>query len=117
MTEDRQLLNEILCGHTHSIWREGNGQAEGGMAYLFFKDEKTAFLKRGTEGVLRGSWQPSAQGFDVKWENGPSREWILDKNDLALSFSLDGAGLIGVSENWEMADSQNLEAEFNKGGE
>ncbi|MBL1420097.1 MAG: hypothetical protein COC24_006245 [Alphaproteobacteria bacterium] len=110
MAIDRQMLNEILVGKTHSIAR-----GDEGMAHLFFKDDKTAFLKRGEEATMCGDWQPSGEGFDVAWQNGPSREWKLSLDDEALSFSLDGAGLIGVSRNWQNGDSMLLEAEFNRG--
>lgn len=111
MAIDRQMLNEILVGKTHSIARGVNG-----MAHLFFKNDKIAFLKRGDEGTMRGEWQLSAEGFDVGWQNGPSREWKLSLDDEGLSFSLDGAGLIGVSKDWVDGDAMLLEAEF-KGGE
>lgn len=110
MSIDKQIINEVLIGKTHSIDR-----GETGMAYLFFKNDKIAYLKRGDEAVLRGDWQPSAAGFDVAWQNGPSREWRLDLGDDGLSFSLDGVGLIGVSKDWQNGDLQMLEVEFNEG--
>lgn len=110
MAIDKQMLNEILVGKTHSIAR-----GDEGMAHLFFLDDKIAFLKRGDEATMRGNWQPSVEGFDVAWQNGPSREWKLSLNDDGLSFSLDGAGLIGVSKDWKTGDTMLLETEFNAG--
>lgn len=110
MSVDKQIINEVLIGKTHSIQR-----GEAGMAYLFFKNDRIAFLKRGDEAAMRGDWQPSAAGFDVAWQDGPSREWRLDLADERLSFWLDGLGLIGVSKNWQDGDLQLLEVEFNEG--
>lgn len=104
------MLNEILVGKTHSIAR-----GDAGMAYLFFKNDKVAFLKRSDEAAMCGDWQPSAAGFNVAWQNGPNREWLLALDDGNLSFSLDGVGLIGVSRDWQDGDTALLEAEFNQG--
>lgn len=110
MTIDKQTLNEILIGKTHSIKRQ-----EGDVGHLYFKNATTAFLKRGDEGAMRGDWEYSANGFNVGWQGGPSREWILDLDGGELSFSLEGVGLMGVSSDWKDGDVEALEAEFDKG--
>lgn len=112
MTMDKQTINSILVGKTHSIARG----KEGDVAYLYFKSEKACFMKRGDEIPLQGSWQLSEQGFNVQWQGGPSKEWMLELSDGNLTFSLENNVVIGASRNWQEGDVQALEIELEAKG-
>lgn len=110
MTINKQTINEILVGKTHSLDR-----GDAGIAHLYMKDASTGFLKRGDENVMTGTWEATDKGFNVAWQGGPSREWLLDMTDEGLSFSLDGVGQLGVAPAGKNGDVENLEAVFSGG--
>jgi hypothetical protein len=72
ITLEKPVLAALLVNATHDI-----DMGEGQTATIYYETETLAHMRRPDGGVMTGDWALEADGYAIRWRNGPAARWTL----------------------------------------